>query len=75
MTMTITDDIFDTADRLLRLPTVEWASQLGQVRQILWRRAAEPEFVPDQRARAHALILRIDTALRDRNPVRIHGSC
>lgn len=65
MTITITDEIFATADRLLRLPTAEWRSQLHQVRQILWSRAAEPEFVPDQHARAHALIDEITAALGD----------
>ena len=65
MAITITDDIFDVADRLLCLPTAEWRSQLCQVRQILWSRAAEPEFVPDQHARAYAMILRINAALRD----------
>ncbi len=65
MTTTITDEIFTAADRLLRLPTAEWRSQLHQVRQILWSRAAEPEFVPDQHARAHVLIEEITTALGD----------
>ena len=34
MMLTITDDIFDVADRLLCLPTAAWRSQLRQVRQI-----------------------------------------
>lgn len=63
--MTITDEIFATADRLLRSPTAEWRSQLHQVRQILWSRAAEPEFVHDQHARTHALIDEITAALGD----------
>ena len=65
MTITFTDEIFATADRLLRLPTAEWRSQLYQVRQILWSRAAEPELVPDQHARAHVLIKEITVALGD----------
>lgn len=67
MAITITDDIFDTADRLLRLPPTEWRSQLYQIRQILRSRFAEPEFVPDQNIRAHVLIDRITAALADGN--------
>ncbi len=65
MTITFTDEIFVTADRLLRLPTAEWRSQLHRVRQILRSRVTEPEFVPDQHACAHALIKEITAALGD----------
>ena len=66
MAITVTDDIFDRADQLLRLPPAEWRSHLDQVRQILLSRVAEPEFVSNQHARAHALIEKITAALGDR---------
>ena len=68
MTITVTDEIFATADRLLHLLTAEWRSQLTRVRQILRTRVAKLEFVPDQHARAHALIEDITAAFGDGLP-------
>jgi len=34
MTIMITDDIFDVAERLLRLTAGEWASQLRETRNV-----------------------------------------
>ncbi|MBV9749116.1 MAG: hypothetical protein JO157_09895 [Acetobacteraceae bacterium] len=67
MTMTITDDIYDEAERLLRLPIGQVDSYLYGIRRILRSRMAEPELVPDRHARVRALIAQIDTALGDQD--------
>ncbi len=72
MGITITDDIYDEAERLLRLPAEQWGSHLRDMRRLLRGRIAEPEFVPEQHARAQALIIRITAALRDGGDCR-HG--
>ena len=66
MGITITDDIFAATEQLLCLSPVQWGCRYRDTRTILCRRLAEPEFVPEQHARARALIDRIDMALRDR---------
>lgn len=65
MAITITDDIYDLVERLLRSPVEQAASYLRDTRRILQSRFAELEFVPEQHARAQALIARIDAALHD----------
>lgn len=65
MGITITDDIYDEAERLLRLPSEQRGSHLRDMRRLLRGRTAEPEFVPKQHARAQALIVRITAVLRD----------
>ncbi len=63
MTFTITDDIYDQAERLLRLPAGQADSHLRDAQKVLRKRMIEPEFVSEQHARALALIARIDAAL------------
>lgn len=65
MDITITDDIYYEAERLLRLPAGQWGSHLRDMHRLLRGRMAEPEFVPEQHARAQALIVRVTAALRD----------
>ncbi len=65
MGITITDDIYDEAERLLRLPAEQWGSHLRDMRALLRGRMAEPKFVPEQHARAQALIVRVTAVLRD----------
>lgn len=65
MGITITDDIYNEVERLLRLSAEQWGSHLRDMRRLLRGRMAEPEFVPKQHARAQALIVRITAALRD----------
>lgn len=75
MTIMITDDVFDTAERLLRLPSAEWRSQLCAARLLLRSRGDEPEFVPDQHARARALVERITAALEPRDRIEDGAHC
>ena len=65
MTITITDEIYDNAERLLRLPPEQWRSHLRDMRRLLRGRLIEPEFIPEQHARAQALVVRITATLRD----------
>lgn len=72
MAIKITDGIYDKAERLLRLPAEQWGSHLCDMRKLLRGRMAEPEFVPEQHARAQGLIVRITAVLRDGGDRR-HG--